>query len=195
MPFQNRIGMLEVHSGCVGAGKTLALIRELRLAEISVRTAGRVLAFRPKRAGHPDPERLVSNDETTYPCRAVAGPEELMAFMVSQDPPLVIGIDEAHLFPPGLVEVCDRLASQGRRVIVSGLDLDENGRPYVTTMHLVALADSATKHYAVCVKCNGVATRSRRRRPAAEDPPAGTSIGYEALCRHCDNVLTGTAEP
>ena len=33
-------------------------------------------------------------------------------------------MDEAQFFDPGIVEVCQRIADQGKRVIVAGLDKD-----------------------------------------------------------------------
>jgi len=46
-----------------------------------------------------------------------------------EDRTVVVGIDEGQFFDMGLVEVVERLAATGKRVIVAGLDLDYLGRP------------------------------------------------------------------
>ena len=39
----------------------------------------------------------------------------------------VVGIDEAQFFDDDIVEVCNTLANSGKRVIVTGLDMDFKG--------------------------------------------------------------------
>jgi hypothetical protein len=42
----------------------------------------------------------------------------------------VVGIDEAQFFDEHIVEVCEKLAQKGIRVIVAGLDMDFRGKPF-----------------------------------------------------------------
>src|SRR6187399_1505718 len=42
----------------------------------------------------------------------------------------VVGIDEGQFFDSELPAVCSKLASQGKRVIVAGLDQDYLGKPF-----------------------------------------------------------------
>ena len=44
--------------------------------------------------------------------------------------PTVVVIDEVQFFDLEVVDVCNRLADSGIRVIVAGLDLDYLGRPF-----------------------------------------------------------------
>ena len=47
----------------------------------------------------------------------------------------VIGIDEVQFFKNDIVSVCNKLANKGKRVIVSGLDMDFNGEPFGAMPH------------------------------------------------------------
>ena len=49
----------------------------------------------------------------------------------------------------GLVEVCNVLANQGIRVIVAGLDMDFQGKPFGPIPGLMATSEYVTKVHAV----------------------------------------------
>jgi thymidine kinase len=117
-----------------------------------------------------------------------------------------VAIDEAQFFDPGLPEVAELLAAEGRSVIISGLDQDFLGRPFNAMPTLLALADQVTKLSAICTVCGAEATRTQRMvggRPAAADDPLIVVGGmnddrYEARCRahHVVGSARGiTAEP
>jgi thymidine kinase len=42
----------------------------------------------------------------------------------------VVGVDEANFFRDALVDVCEHLAADGRRVVVSGTDQTFRGEPF-----------------------------------------------------------------
>ena len=42
----------------------------------------------------------------------------------------VVGVDEAQFFDDAIVDVCNTLANAGKRVIVAGLDMDFEGKPF-----------------------------------------------------------------
>lgn len=65
-----------------------------------------------------------------------------------------------------LVEVAQRLADNGKQVIVAGLDTDYLGRPFVPIPDLLALAESITKTLAICVRCGNPAKHTQRLRAA-----------------------------
>jgi len=93
-----------------------------------------------------------------------------------------------------LVTLCNRLADEGRRVIVAGLDMDFRGEPFGPMPELLAMAEEVTKLRAICVVCGAPASRTQRLlngEPAAfEDPiiQVGASENYEARCRACHRV-------
>jgi thymidine kinase len=97
----------------------------------------------------------------------------------------VIGIDEAQFFDPGLVEACQRLADQGKRVIVAGLDKDFRGTPFEPIPSLMAIAEDVTKTLAICMRCGAPANNTQRLVDSSERVVVGAQGVYEARCRRC----------
>lgn len=106
----------------------------------------------------------------------------------------VVAIDEIQFFDSNIVEVCERLANKGKRVICAGLDLDFRGEPFGPSPILLSTAEFVTKLQAICVQCGNPATRTQRLingLPAHYHDPViqvGASESYEARCRHCHEV-------
>ena len=88
-------------------------------------------------------------------------------------------------FGPELVDVCTGLASEGRRVIVAGLDMDFEGRPFGPMPALMAVAESVSKVHAVCVRCGNPAQFSHRLSSSKALVQLGETDTYEPLCRRC----------
>ncbi len=83
----------------------------------------------------------------------------------------VVGIDEAQFFDDQITGVCEQLALDGIRVIVAGLDMDYQGKPFGQMPNLLAIADYITKLHAICMICGNIANVSYqedcRRRAGA----------------------------
>ena len=99
----------------------------------------------------------------------------------------VVGIDEAQFFDNGLVEVCNRLADSGIRVIVTGLDMDFKGNPFGPVPALISIAEYVTKVHAICMRCGNLAHYSYRKSDTDKIVLLGEKDIYEALCRNCYN--------
>jgi thymidine kinase len=97
----------------------------------------------------------------------------------------VVGIDEAQFFDPELVEVCQKLAASGKRVIVTGLDQDYKGQPFEPIPQLMAVAEHVTKLHAICVVCGGPANHSQRIVAGDDRVLLGATDAYEPRCRNC----------
>ena len=82
-----------------------------------------------------------------------------------------------------------KLADEGFRVIIAGLDQDFRGEPFGPMPRLMAVAEHVTKLQAVCTKCGSPASRTQRLIngvPAGYDDPVilvGAKEAYEARCR------------
>ena len=93
-----------------------------------------------------------------------------------------------------MIEILERLANSGVRVIVAGLDLDFRGEPFGIMPEILARAEYVTKLQAICQVCGAPATRTQRiinGHPADYDDPiilVSASEKYEARCRHCHQV-------
>jgi thymidine kinase len=97
----------------------------------------------------------------------------------------VVGIDEAQFFDEHLTEVVTKLANQGKRVIVAGLDMDYRGNPFGPMPALMAIAEFVTKVHPICIKCGALAVYSHRLTQDRDTVIIGEKEKYEPLCRRC----------
>ena len=97
----------------------------------------------------------------------------------------VIAIDEVNFFDKGIVDVCEKLAKAGKRVIVAGLDTDYRAEPFEVTAALMAKAEYVTKNLAVCTKCGNPASFTQRITKDTKRIVVGTTDAYQARCRRC----------
>jgi thymidine kinase len=170
-------GWIEVVTGCMFSGKTEELIRRLNRARIARQ---RVLVFKPRVDVRYATGEVVSHSDGRLPCVPVDTAAEILRHVGDAE---VVGVDEAQFFDNELVAVCNRLADDGLRVVVAGLDQDFRGQPFEPMPQLLAVAEFITKTLAVCTVCGGPANRSQRlvRRDARVLLGAGDA--YEARCR------------
>lgn len=182
-------GWVEVITGSMFSGKTEELLRRLRRAEIAGQS---VAAFSPAIDDRYGTEMLGSHDGRQWEATVVDPEGEGVWDLVDAlDGEAVVAVDEANFFSPALVDVCEHLATDGRRVIVSGLDKTFRGEPFEPVPALMAAAEYVDKLHAICVGCGEPATRTQRLidgEPAHVDDPTilvGAQERYEARCRSC----------
>lgn len=176
---RNEMGQIEVICGSMFSGKTEELIRRLRRAQIARQ---KVAIFKPRIDTRYSENDIVSHSEQKIPCTVVETSAEIILFSSDAD---VIGIDEAQFFDNNLVEVCEKLASQGKRVVVAGLDTDYRAIPFEPMPQLLAIAEYITKTLAVCMKCGAPANRTQRITHDHSRVVVGGGEAYEARCRNC----------
>ena len=172
-------GWIEVICGCMFSGKTEELIRRLRRAQIARQ---KVIIFKPSIDNRYSPDRIVSHNTQSLESVVIDNPLDIMGLVKEAQ---VVGIDEAQFFSPDLVNICERLADEGRRVIVAGLDQDYRGSPFEPIPHLLAVAEYITKTLAICVNCGNPADRTQRITKQNELVVVGAQNIYEARCRRC----------
>jgi thymidine kinase len=173
------VGWIEVICGCMFSGKTEELIRRLRRAQIAKQT---VAVFKPVIDDRYDRERIVSHSEQSLISTPVKEASEILRLVGTAQ---VVGVDEAQFFAMNLVDVCEQLANEGRRVIVAGLDQDFQGKPFDPIPQLLAVAEYITKTLAICVVCGNPADRTYRTGGSQERVIVGAKDLYEARCRRC----------
>src|SRR5512135_3366288 len=117
--IKTQLGWIEVICGSMFSGKSEELIRRLRRAIIARQ---RVQIFKPVIDSRYSDAEIVSHSEMRLPSISVASSEELIERLDHRTE--VVGVDEAQFFDEGIVAVCQRMADQGKRVIVAGLDKD-----------------------------------------------------------------------
>lgn len=180
MSYPFRSGFIEVICGPMFSGKSEELIRRLRRARIARQ---RVQVFKSSLDDRYDTDRIVSHSDQSLQAVVVKTPKHLIERV--EDRTEVVGIDEVQFFDDSIVEVCERLANLGKRVIAAGLDLDYRGVPFDPVPQLMAVAEYVTKTLAVCARCGAPASRSQRIVPREERIVVGAGDTYEARCRHC----------
>jgi thymidine kinase len=173
-------GWVEVITGSMFSGKSEELIRRLRRAQIARR---KVQIFKPVIDARYSNQQIVSHSEMKIESQTVKSANEILA-AVAMDTE-VVGIDEGQFFDQDLVSVVNRLADQGKRVIIAGLDMDYLGRPFEPMPMLLAIAEDITKTRAICVRCGSPATYTQRLIASRERVVVGASGAYEARCRGC----------
>ncbi len=165
--------------GSMFSGKTEELIRRLKRVKIANL---KVEIFKPKMDVRFDEASIVSHDENAIVSTPVDSAQSILLHAHGVD---VVGIDEAQFFDDQLPEVIDRLAFQGVRVIVAGLDMDFTGKPFGQMPFLLAKADFITKLHAICVQCGHIANYSYRKIPIDAQVVLGEKEMYEPRCRKC----------
>ncbi len=175
----HRPGRIEVVCGSMFSGKTEELIRRLKRAKFARQ---RVIIFKPVIDTRYSDTNVVSHDHNAIPSTPVQDSEGVLQNAAGYD---VIGIDEAQFFDEGLVDVCNKLAYRGMRVVVAGLDMDFKGIPFGPMPALCAVADEVTKVHAICVKCGALAYVSHRLVKNDSQVMLGEKMEYEPLCREC----------
>ena len=174
------VGWIEVIVGPMFSGKSEELIRRLRRAQIARQP---LQVFKPVIDDRYHASRIVSHSEASIEAIPVKDAREL-AERVRRDT-RVVGIDEAQFFDDAIVDVAQRLANQGLRVVMAGLDQDYTGKPFAPMPTLMAVAEYVTKSLAICTRCGSPASRSQRLVPAGARVRVGATEAYEARCRAC----------
>jgi thymidine kinase len=179
-----RIGRVEVVCGPMFAGKTEELLRRVRRSVIAGR---RVVVLNHALDTRHGTDRLASHVGLDFPAVAVAEAADIEPAI--PDDADVIAIDEAQFFGPELVPVVDRLARRGLVVIVAGLDVTFDGRPFEPLPSLMALAEGVDKLTAVCTVCGEEAVFHVRLDASivGADALVAANVGgtdvYQARCR------------
>ncbi|WP_125777573.1 thymidine kinase [Antribacter gilvus] len=188
-----RSGRLEVIAGPMFAGKSEELVRRVRRAQIARRGVLVVSHAMDTRRG----SGVVASHSGLEVESVVASSAEEIPALVTPATELV-AVDEAQFFGVALVPVATVLADSGLVVVVAGLSVTFDARPFEPLPALMALAESVVKLTAVCAVCGADAAFHVRTAPLPvdDDGPAGSGssltpvpahVGgadlYEARCR------------
>lgn len=179
-------GFIEVICGSMFSGKTEELVRRLKRAQYG---RLKVQVFKPQIDNRYSPDHVQSHDANRILSIPVNTAKEILNLV--DDNTRIVGIDEAQFFDDSIVDVAQKLAYRGIRVIIAGLDTDFRAQPFGSMPKLLAISEYVTKLSAVCVICGNQASRSQR--VVTTDFPVNSDIivavganeMYEARCRFC----------
>lgn len=189
-PVLHRKGWIEVIAGPMFSGKSEELIRRVRRALIARQ---RVLVFKPRLDDRYHASHVVSHDGERVEAISVERAAEMEAHLAPL--PQVVAVDEVQFLDRGFLDLAERLAQAGVRVIAAGLDLDFRGEPFGIMPELLARAEFVEKLTAICPRCGAPATRTQRLvdgKPARYTDPVilvGAMERYEPRCRACHQVV------
>ena len=173
-----QFGWIEVICGSMFSGKTEELIRRIKRAKIANQ---KIKVFKPVIDSR-SKNFIESHDESKLECIEVKSSNEILKKIDNCD---VVAIDEAQFFDDLIVPVCNKIANNGVRVIIAGLDTDFKGEPFGPMPKLMCEADFLDKLQAICVKCGNPASYTQRLSKDNSQVVIGETDIYEARCRHC----------
>ena len=177
-------GWIECITGSMFSGKSEELIRRLRRG---IYAKQKVIVFKPAIDDRYHKEKVVSHDGNELEAINISTAREILLQNLSQFD--VIGIDEIQFFFFVFVHIVEKLAEEGHRVVVAGLDMDFRGEPFDPMPQIMAVSEQVTKLQAVCAVCGSSSSRTQRLidgQPARIDDPiilVGANESYEPRCR------------
>jgi thymidine kinase len=158
-------GWIEVICGSMFSGKTEELIRRLKRAIIARQ---QVQVFKPLLDNRYLDEKVSSHDGLHWDAAVVSSSSEILEMV--KDGTDVVAVDEVQFFDLTITDVCEQLARRGKRVILTGLDMDFRGEPFGPVPLLMAQAETVDKLQAIC------------------EILVGAKEVYQARCRRCHEV-------
>ena len=177
-------GWIETILGSMFSGKSEELIRRLRRG---IYAKQKVVVFKPAIDDRYHKEKVVSHNGNEIEAINISTAQEILNHKLEEVN--VIGIDEVQFFEDDIVNIVEKLAENGHRVIVAGLDMDFRGEPFKPMPKLLAVSEHITKLQAVCSVCGSPSSRTQRLingEPAKVDDPiilVGANESYEPRCR------------
>ena len=177
-------GWIEIICGPMFSGKTEELIRRLVRAQFAKQ---RVSIFKPGSDNRYSENYVVSHNQRKIESIMVNSSKKILEFMDKSD---VFGIDEAQFFDDDIVDVCQKIARSGKRVVIAGLEKDFMANPFGSMPQLLVNAEYITKVNAICMICGDPANFSQRISSETNQVVVGESDKYEARCRNCFSPIT-----
>jgi thymidine kinase len=183
---RTRVGRVEVISGPMFAGKTEELLRRVRRAQVGGRDVEVLSHELDTRRGA---GTVSTHSGLSIASRTVADAAEIEQVVAARPSLDLLAVDEGHFYGPDLLGAVMRVADRGLLVVVAGLDVTFDARPFEPMASVAALADSADRLTAVCSACGADAPFHERLSMPTADPRATTAehVGgaeaYRAVCR------------
>lgn len=187
-----KLGQIEVICGPMFSGKTTELMRRIERLSLASR---KFLLFKPKFDVRYSADCVVSHSKKEVKSMTVSSSQEIFDIV---DGPLGKGvyhvaIDEAQFFDKNesynLINLCFDLKKRNIKVILNGLDMDCDGKPFGLMPELMAIADKIQKLTAICMSrgCGETAEMSYKKCKDRDETQTnvvelGEKDAYEARC-------------
>ncbi|MEX2346921.1 MAG: thymidine kinase [Balneolaceae bacterium] len=175
----SHVGWIEVICGGMFSGKTEELIRRAKRAHIA---GQEVVIVKPSVDNRYNDSDVTSHSELSLPGIQVNTADQIILLTSSAK---VVCIDETQFFDDRIIDVVNTLANDGKRVILAGLDMDFEGKPFEPMPRLLAIAEYVTKLHAICAESGMMAHYSQRVVENQDQVLIGEKDAYEPRARHC----------
>jgi len=184
------LGFLEVIAGPMYCGKTEELIRQVRRATIGKKKVQVFKHHIDLRYGKE--KKVFSHGGLTFTSELAKDAKHIYRKVKKRTE--IVAIDEVQWFGDDLVLVVEKLLEEGKHVIVAGLGMTFDRKPFVPMPTLMTMADKVTKLSSVCSICGKDAVFHKRvindtsADSLKSDPSLVSTLKanvYEARCRLC----------
>jgi thymidine kinase len=204
------MGKLTMIVGPMFSGKTTELLRILSREEIAKRTS---ILFKPKLDNRYSEDKVVNHNGVGSSAVIVSNSSELLNYVTDfirenknqllitsnnkgvfnkvKQPIINVFIDEVQFFDSKIIDVVEKITSQGINVYISSLNQTFEGKPFPfkdgknNVGYLLAMADNIIHLSAVCTCCGGSATKSMRLVESKDTVVVGGANAYQARCTKC----------
>lgn len=178
--------MIEVIKAGMFAGKTTLLIKKIKEAKkVGV---FKVLAFKPVIDNRYGDEKIVSHDGEevdAIPCYHSMNILKTIKDTKLEYPQhkIMVFIDEVQFFDSAIVTAIRNISMDGADVVVAGLDMDSEGRPFGYTGNIMAISTNIIELTAKC-KCGRDSYVTLYKKGRKSTVKVGNE-GYEPVCMGC----------
>lgn len=176
-------GELIVYCGPMFSGKTSGLIAEIQI-QMESKPGEKIKVYKPSLDNRYDAVDIKTHEG--YSLKELTGidvsPVPLTYDFADAKDADFIGIDEAQFFDHEIINTITDLLNSGINVVLSGLELDSDGKPFGAMSELLEMADYVEQLFAVCVVCDGPADRTFRKAKKGGQILVGGSDLYEPRC-------------
>jgi thymidine kinase len=177
------------HIGPMFGGKTSALLSDIKKMEIA---GFKVALFKPTKDNRYSNEEVVNHDGEKCKSINIKSISDILNYILINKDINVIAVDEFQFLKDDkytskeLIEkLIEQLIISEKTLIVSGLDLDSNFKPFDNIKELLPYCTHIFKHKAVCMNCGNDATISYCKVKKISKELIGGADIYEPLCIHC----------
>jgi thymidine kinase len=175
---------LIVCTGSMFSGKTKELQRLGQRQEIAGR---KVLYCKPEIDDRYKKGKIVSHDKSEVSAMELKD-IRLLGYLVNDivEKPHMVCIDEVQFFDAAhTIKIINDMLMLGVDVVVAGLDMDRNMKPFGAMPTLMCLAEEVKKFNAVCSDCGEDAWISYGETAEENQIVVGEKDIYKPLCRNC----------
>ena len=174
----NHSGQIQLIMGPMFSGKTTELLRRIRRYTIAKRECVVIKYVGDTRYSD---DCAATHDQFTHKAISTNKLFDVLSSVENAD---VVGIDEGQFYPD-LVEFSERMANEGKIVVVAALDGTFQRKAFGQVLSLIPLCERLNKLSAVCMICQRSAAFTSRLGTETAIQLIGGTDQYISTCRKC----------